>query len=112
MCAFVIVLVLCLYAQLLTDVLLGFLAYQFPTHVCLISTEEGSIESTYSIGDLLLELAACVHEIVSLFPHELVKEMESVELQWEPLGRLLHTCMSVYIIALYETVHYQLKKYL
>ena len=72
-----------------TDVLLGFLAYQFPIHICLICPEEGSIESAFSIGDLLLELAACVHEIVSLFPQELVKEMERVELQWEPLGKLL-----------------------
>ena len=70
-----------------TDVLFGFLAYQFPCHVALTSQQLLALdEDVCNTRDLLLELARRTHQLVALLPMSLVLELEKEELLWEQKG--------------------------
>lgn len=70
-----------------TDVLFGFLAYQFPCHVALTSHQVVALdEAVCSTRDILLELARRTHQLVALLPLALVLELEKEELLWEQKG--------------------------
>ncbi len=66
------------------DIVGGFLCYQLPIHVCLSTRHKIGIDLTFSMGDVLLELAGCVHSVVALYPANLVEQTEKRELISEP----------------------------
>ncbi|XP_064390094.1 probable E3 ubiquitin-protein ligase HERC1 isoform X2 [Halichondria panicea] len=70
------------------DILLGFLCYQLPIHVCLSTRHKSGIDVTFSMGDVLLELAGYVHSVVDLYPANLVEQTERRELLSEPVKNM------------------------
>ena len=94
-----------------TDVLLSFLPYQYPTHMCLSarSISHLSTDGVFSMSDFLLELAHCVHGLVSLLPADTVEASERRELLTEPYKNmstlcewfLIHYIQCMYIVRTY-----------
>ena len=67
------------------DVQFGFLAHQFPSHIALTTHIVPAFDVIFNVGELLLEMAAVVHQAVLLLPPDVVLECEKRELQWEPV---------------------------
>ncbi len=74
------------------DIVVGFLCYQLPIHVCLSTRHKIGIDLTFSMGDVLLELAGCVHSVVALYPANLVEQTEKRELISEPAKNMSAYC--------------------
>ncbi|KAL5481420.1 hypothetical protein EMCRGX_G021569 [Ephydatia muelleri] len=73
------------YLRAQRDVQFGFLAHQFPSHIALTTHIVPAFDVIFNVGELLLEMAAVVHQAVLLLPPDVVLECEKRELQWEPV---------------------------
>ncbi len=68
-----------------TEVLFGFLAYQYPCHVAL-SIYHG-LDRYWNAVEVLLEVARSVHKLLLLLPPQLLLKLEQEELLWEQKGQ-------------------------
>ncbi len=68
-----------------SEVLFGFLAYQYPCHVALSMRPD--VDLYCNTIDVLLETAKCVHRLVLMLPPDVIMQLERAELLWERGGQ-------------------------